>query len=259
MREKEDYYQVLGVSRNASPEDIKSAFWKNARQVHPDVNKSPDAEERFKKLNEAYQVLEDPRKRARYNRKLEFEQLKENRFAMPSIRMVDPKQSQPERKRDHFILFPMDDIPLISAFFAIESGQYGESDLKRGIVAGYYRVYLERDGGFGVSSYPNYWSPDTYTSGGSVSFHELIKQGKMPAVFAKVIEIYIKFARQMKESEIKTRGSRISADLPQTDLDLIKKYCEELQEKRKRVKQIRLTSLADNVVNGTASLKVVKR
>ena len=63
-----DYYEILGVQRNASPEDLKTAFRKLARQLHPDVNKEPDAEERFKEINEAYAVLSDPDKRAAYDR-----------------------------------------------------------------------------------------------------------------------------------------------------------------------------------------------
>jgi molecular chaperone DnaJ len=62
-----DYYEILGVPRNASTEDIKVAFRKLARQYHPDVSKEPDAEERFKEINEAYGVLSDPQKRARYD------------------------------------------------------------------------------------------------------------------------------------------------------------------------------------------------
>lgn len=65
---KRDYYEVLGVPRNASQEEIKRAFRRLARQYHPDVNKSPDAEEKFKEINEAYAVLSDPEKRARYDR-----------------------------------------------------------------------------------------------------------------------------------------------------------------------------------------------
>jgi molecular chaperone DnaJ len=63
-----DYYEILGVGRNASPEELKAAFRNLARKYHPDVNKEPDAEEKFKEMNEAYAVLSDPEKRAAYDR-----------------------------------------------------------------------------------------------------------------------------------------------------------------------------------------------
>ncbi len=62
-----EYYEILGVPRNASLDEIKTAFRKLARQYHPDVSKEPDAEEKFKEINEAYGVLSDPQKRARYD------------------------------------------------------------------------------------------------------------------------------------------------------------------------------------------------
>jgi molecular chaperone DnaJ len=63
-----DLYEVLGVSRDASEDEIKKAFRRQARKLHPDVNKAPNAEEQFKELNEAYDVLSDPQKRSMYDR-----------------------------------------------------------------------------------------------------------------------------------------------------------------------------------------------
>ncbi len=63
-----DYYETLGVSREATPEEIQQAYRKLARRYHPDVNKDPAAEERFKEINDAYQVLSDPKTRGRYDR-----------------------------------------------------------------------------------------------------------------------------------------------------------------------------------------------
>jgi curved DNA-binding protein len=62
-----DYYQVMGVPRTASQEDIKRSYRKLARKFHPDVSKEKDAEEKFKELQEAYEVLKDPEKRAAYD------------------------------------------------------------------------------------------------------------------------------------------------------------------------------------------------
>src|SRR5437588_4913327 len=63
-----DYYETLGVGRDASEEDIRRSYRRLARQYHPDVNKEEGAEDRFKEISEAYEVLRDPEKRERYDR-----------------------------------------------------------------------------------------------------------------------------------------------------------------------------------------------
>jgi len=67
MADKKDFYQILGVSKGASDTDIKKAYRVLARKHHPDVDKSEGAHERFKEINEAYQVLSDPKKRQAYD------------------------------------------------------------------------------------------------------------------------------------------------------------------------------------------------
>ena len=64
----QDYYQILGVPRHADEGEIKKAYRKLARKYHPDVNQGADSEEKFKQVNEAYEVLKDADKRQAYDR-----------------------------------------------------------------------------------------------------------------------------------------------------------------------------------------------
>src|ERR1043165_6233341 len=76
MANKQDYYEVLGIKRDAKPEEIKKAYRRLARKYHPDVNPGDkSAEERFKMMSEAHDVLSDPKKRSVYDR---FGQYSEN-------------------------------------------------------------------------------------------------------------------------------------------------------------------------------------
>ena len=68
MAEKRDYYEVLGVSKTADDKDLKKAFRSLARKYHPDKNDSPDADEKFKEIQEAYAVLSDSDNRSNYDR-----------------------------------------------------------------------------------------------------------------------------------------------------------------------------------------------
>lgn len=85
---KRDYYEVLGVSKTASLDDIKRAFRKLAMQWHPDRNKSPEAESKFKEINEAYQVLSDADKRKIYDQ-FGFEGLNQQGFSGENINPFD--------------------------------------------------------------------------------------------------------------------------------------------------------------------------
>ncbi|MDV3198087.1 MAG: molecular chaperone DnaJ [Vigna little leaf phytoplasma] len=68
MKQKKDYYAILGLSKDANENEIKSAYRKLAKKYHPDVSKEPDATAKFKEVQEAYEVLNDPKKKAHYDR-----------------------------------------------------------------------------------------------------------------------------------------------------------------------------------------------
>ncbi|MGR9089527.1 MAG: DnaJ C-terminal domain-containing protein [Gammaproteobacteria bacterium] len=78
-----DYYDVMGVAEDAPPEDIKKAYRRLARKYHPDVSSAPDAEEKFKQLGEAYEVLKDPEKRKEYDNLRKYGAFNDGQFRPP--------------------------------------------------------------------------------------------------------------------------------------------------------------------------------
>lgn len=111
-----DYYATLGVPRDASPEAVKTAYRKLARKLHPDVNKDADAGRRFKKVNEAYEVLKDTDKRGKYDRLgANWEALSQHEEAM---RSRPGRTATSTRPTDH------------SDFFETFFGSTGEVDLE---------------------------------------------------------------------------------------------------------------------------------
>jgi molecular chaperone DnaJ len=115
MTTNRDYYEILGVSRTATQEEIKQSFRKLARQFHPDVNSDADAEEKFKEINEAYSALSDSEKRARYDRygragmgdmggsqdySVHFEDIFEELFGFGSGSRGGSRRNAPRRGRD---------------------------------------------------------------------------------------------------------------------------------------------------------------
>jgi molecular chaperone DnaJ len=67
MATKRDYYEILGISKQATQDEVKRSFRRLAMQYHPDRNKAPDAEQKFKEINEAYEVLSDTKRRQTYD------------------------------------------------------------------------------------------------------------------------------------------------------------------------------------------------
>jgi len=96
-----DYYEVMGVSPDASADDIKKAYRRLARKYHPDVSKEPNAEEKFKQLGEAYEVLKDPARRAEYDELRRYGGRMDEEFQPPpgwqargGAQGVDPRAAQ---------------------------------------------------------------------------------------------------------------------------------------------------------------------
>ena len=103
-----DYYAILNIGRDASQEDIKKAYRKMALKFHPDKNKSDDAEEKFKEVAEAYEVLSDEDKRAAYDR------YGEDGLHTSRLR---PNQHEQSGFRRNFSFHPMDPFELFKSFF----------------------------------------------------------------------------------------------------------------------------------------------
>jgi curved DNA-binding protein len=128
-----DYYEALGVPRDASTEEIQRAYRRLAREYHPDVNSDPGAEDRFKEIGEAYQVLSDPATRARYDRfGPDFRQIPEDVAAQWA---TAGRQSGPSARTVHFgdeVGFDFDD--LFGGLFGAGAGRMPGADQEAELV-----------------------------------------------------------------------------------------------------------------------------
>lgn len=97
-----DYYKIMGVSQDASEKDIKLAYRKLARKYHPDLSKEPQAEERFKEMGEAYEVLKDKTKRAQYDQALKYGTFNQSNPQQRSYSQRQEQSGQPQFDSDFF-------------------------------------------------------------------------------------------------------------------------------------------------------------
>ncbi|TAL63300.1 MAG: J domain-containing protein, partial [Legionella sp.] len=98
-----DYYKIMGVSQDASEKDIKTAYRKLARKYHPDISKESNAEERFKEMGEAYEVLRDPKKRAEYDQYLKNKDFQQRTYQDSGFNGRNyQQQAHPEFDADFF-------------------------------------------------------------------------------------------------------------------------------------------------------------
>ena len=115
-----DYYQVMGLADTATADGIKKAYRKLARKYHPDVSKEKNAEEKFKELGEAYEVLKDPKKRAEYDELRRYGRARPDDFVPPPgwERMHPEQGGDPGHEARNFSEF-------FEAIFGARSGQDG--------------------------------------------------------------------------------------------------------------------------------------
>ncbi|NDJ33790.1 MAG: DnaJ domain-containing protein [Chloroflexi bacterium] len=110
MNYSRNYYKILGVASDAPQDAIKKAFRRLARETHPDVNPAPDAEARFKLINEAYEILGDPKKRAHYDHfRRWFKQTWPDEPAFQRVQQA-PQQSTRYRTAEWYAYVHMEDI-----------------------------------------------------------------------------------------------------------------------------------------------------
>lgn len=100
--DNKDYYKIMGVSPEASEKDIKLAYRKLARKYHPDISKEPEAEEKFKEMGEAYEVLKDPVKRTQYDQELKYRHFHQGAQQQRSDSEEHSQTQQPPFDSDFF-------------------------------------------------------------------------------------------------------------------------------------------------------------
>lgn len=214
---QKDYYGILGLSKDAPKEVVDGAFRALARKYHPDVNKSSDAEEKFKEINEAYQILSDKDKRKAYDDSLNIPPVMEGRQSLTKGLVSDRGRTDRTKVPSSASLELFNnDWPLLAAMIQL---RVYWSKVKVGYETGVYRLIKIKDDNFRIEVKPNEWGIES----GGTSFVDVTQLSVLKT--PNMVSIYL--------SNLKDLAGAIAMgdDPSRTNLWVINSYVKDMGNK----------------------------